>query len=82
MRDNFHSVVCEDWKQRPVKEGGLGGHEIEFIGDDLPLPHDQVDICNNMNRSDFPFDGQDYWLYEDADAKTGDKVQLWRGMGG
>ena len=79
--DSFKFVVCEDLKTRPVEFGGLGNLEIDFNGDNFPTPHDQFDICQNMNRSDTTFDIEAYWLYEDADAgnANGDKVQFRRG---
>lgn len=79
--NTFEFVVCEAWKTRAVEFGGLGNREIEFLGDNFPTPHDQSDICQNMNRSDTTFDIEAYWLYEDADAgnANGDKVQFRRG---
>ncbi len=79
--DTFEFVVCEDWKTRAVEFGGLENREIEFLGDNFPTPHDQYDICHNMNRSDTAFDIEAYWLYEDADTgnANGDKVQFRRG---
>ncbi len=66
----FKQVVCEDWKTRPTDTGGLGDKDINFIGDNFPLPHDQYDICNNMNRSDTIFEMNEYWLYSHPDSPT------------
>jgi hypothetical protein len=63
--------VCEDWKQRPVEIGGLGGKDLNFIGDNHSGSRDQNDICNNMNRNETAiFTDGIYWLHDDNDEAT------------
>ena len=73
----FAFVVCEDWKPRNLEFGGLENLELNFIGNNFPSPHDQFDICNNMNRSDTTFDMQSYWLYHDGEpGKAGKPAKV------
>jgi hypothetical protein len=66
----FTGVVCESWKSRTADQGGLAGRDLNFIGNNFPMPHDQQDICNNMRRTDSQQDPQTYWLYDDNNPAT------------
>ncbi len=79
--DDFKMVVCEDWKTRDLRIGGLGNKDLNFIGDNFPAEHNQTDICQNMNRNETIFDNGAYWLYEDnmaPPAGTADTIDFWR----
>jgi hypothetical protein len=66
----FAWVFCEAWRDRAAELGGLGGRDLNFIGDNFPKQRSQADICKNMNRSDTIFDMERYWLYDDNDPAT------------
>ena len=79
--DDFAMVVCEDWKTRDLKIGGLGNKALNFIGDNFPEEKNQTDICQNMNRNETVFDNGAYWLYENnvaPPAGTADTIDFWR----
>jgi hypothetical protein len=76
--DSFAFEICESWKTREVQYGGLGGGAINFKDGGWPLPNDQYDICNNMNRSDTIFEMETYWLYNDNISETSG-TDFWRG---
>src|SRR5262245_55819361 len=67
---DFHFEKCEGWRDRSAEQGGLGGRELNFIGDNWPPQRSQTDICLDMNRSDLVTDMERYWLYDDNDPKT------------
>lgn len=68
----FAFEICEDWKSRKLELGGLENLELNFLGKNFPEAHNQVDICDNMNRSDTILEMNSYWLYHDGVATTVD----------
>jgi hypothetical protein len=74
--DSIYEVICEDWKTRSTGLGGLGGKDLNFIGNDWPDYHDQYDICKDMSRS--VSRRKVYWLYYNGDP-TSTTVDFRRG---
>ncbi len=64
----YANIRCEDWKNRALIQGGLGGLPLVFHGENWAGQRDQDDICDNMKRSDDQFNMVSYWLYYGFDA--------------